>query len=68
MKKMTINPQDKKKEQGAEGGQTSEPEKAHLMGEFVIVAKFCGHMLHRLASSILNMIRQVGRQTKFQFR
>ena len=59
--------QDKRKKQGAEGRQTSEPEKAHPMSEFVIVAKFGGHVLRRLASSLLNMIRQAGRQ-KFQFR
>ena len=31
-------PQDKRKKQGAEGRQTSEPEKAHPTGEFVIGA------------------------------
>jgi len=31
-------PQDKKEKQGTEGKQTSEPEKAHPTGEFVIVA------------------------------
>jgi len=56
------NPDDKKKEQGAEGRQTSEPKKkAHSTSEFVIVAKFGDHMLHRLASSLLNVIRQVSR-------
>ena len=44
--------------------QTSEPEKSHSTGEFVIVLKFDDHMLHRLASSLLNVIRQVGRQMK----
>jgi len=53
-------PQDKRKEQGTEGRQTSEPE----MAEFVIVAKFGDRVLHRLASSLSNVIRQVGRQTK----
>ena len=57
-------PQDKRKKQGAEGRQTSEPEKAHPTGEFVIVAKFGDHVLRRLASSLSNVIRQVGRQTK----
>ena len=33
-------------------------EKAHLTGEFVIVAKFGGHVLCRLASSLSNVIRQ----------
>ena len=44
-------------EQGAEGRQTSEPEKAHPAGEFVIVAKFGDRVLRRLASSLSNVIR-----------
>ena len=32
------------------------------MGEFVIVAKLSDHVLHCLASSLSNVIRQVGRQ------
>ena len=36
--KMTIILKDKRKEQGIEGKQTSEPEKAHSTGDFVIVA------------------------------
>ena len=56
--------QDKRKKQGAEGRQTSVPEKAHPTGEFVIMAKFGGHVLRCLASSLSNVIRQVGRQTK----
>ena len=36
------------KEQGAKGKQTSEPEKAHPTCEFVVVAKFGDHVLHRL--------------------
>jgi len=36
-------------------------------GEFVIVVKFGDHVLCRLASSLSNVIRQVSRQTKFQF-
>ena len=52
--------------------QTLEPKKAHITGEFVVVANFGDHLLHCLASSLLNVIRhigrQVGRQTKFQFR
>ena len=63
-KKMTII---LKKEQGVESRQTLELEKAHSIGEFVIVAKFGGHLLHHLVSSLSNVIRQVGRQ-KFQFR
>ena len=59
MKKMTIILKIKKKEQGPKGRQTSEPEKAHCTGEFVIVAKFGGHVLCHLASSLSNMIRQV---------
>ena len=58
------NPLDKRKKQGTEGRQTLEPEKAHPTGEFVIVAKFGDHVLHRLASSLSNVIRQVGRQMK----
>ena len=56
-----------KKKQGAEGRQTAEPEKALSSGEFVIVAKFGEHVLHRLASKLLNVIRQVGRQTKIPY-
>ena len=52
-----------KKENGAEGIQTSEPKKAHSNGEFVIVEKFRDHVLRRLASSFSNVIRQAGRQT-----
>jgi len=32
------------------------------MGEFLIVAKLSDHVLHCLASSLSNVIRQVGRQ------
>ena len=32
------------------------------MGEFVIVEKFNDHVLYRLASSFLNVIRQASRQ------
>ena len=55
-------PQDKRKKQGTEVRQTSEPEKAHPTGEFVIVAKFGDHVLRHLASSLSNVIRQAGRQ------
>ena len=61
MKKMIII---LKLKEGAKGRQTLEPEKAHSTGEFVIVAKFGDHVLSRLASSLSNVIRQVGRQTK----
>ena len=57
-------PQDERKKQGTEGRQTLEPEKPHPTGEFVIVAKFGDRVLHGLASSLSNVIRQVGRQTK----
>jgi len=55
--KMTAILKDKKKEQGTEGRQTSEPEKAHPTGEFVIVEKFRYHVLCRLTSSLSNVIR-----------
>jgi len=42
--------------------QTSEPEKAHPTGEFIIMAKFGDHVLRRLASSLSNVIKQGGRQ------
>jgi len=56
-KKMTITLQMK----GAEDRYSSESQKAHLTGEFVIVAKFGGHALRRLASRLVNVIRQGGR-------
>jgi len=36
MKKKSLM-EDKKKQQGAEAPQSSEPQKAHLTGEFVVV-------------------------------
>jgi len=39
----------------------SEPQKAHLTGEFVIVAKFGGRALLHFASRLVNVIRQGGR-------
>ena len=36
---------DERKEYGAEDRYSSEPQKAHLTGEFVIVVKFGGHAL-----------------------
>ena len=38
-----------------------ELEKAHFTGELVIVAKFGDHVLHHLASTLSNVIRQAGR-------
>ena len=59
------NNQDKRSNKGAEGRQTLKPEKAHLTSDYVIVAKFVpDHVLHRLVSSLSNVIKQVGRQTK----
>ena len=51
------------------GRQASEPEKAHFTGKFILVANFGVHVLHRFASNLLNVIRQIdiGRW-KFQFR
>jgi len=49
---------DERKEYGPEGRYSSKPQKAHLTGEFVIVAKFGGHALHHLASRLVNVIRQ----------
>ena len=50
-----------KKEYGAKDRYSSEPQKAHLTGEFVIVAKFGGHALRRLASRLANVIKEGGR-------
>jgi len=55
------NTTDERKEYGAN---LSEPQKAHLTGEFVIVAKFGGHVLRHLASRLANVVRQGGRETK----
>ena len=56
---------DESKEYGAEDRDSSEPQKAHLTGEFVIVAKIwwpcvASFSLYRLA----NVIREGGRQIK----
>jgi len=51
-----------RKEHGAEDRYSSEPQKAHLTGEFVIVAMFGGHASRHLASRLANVIRQGGRQ------
>jgi len=53
----------KRKEYGAENRYSSEPQKAHLTGEFVIVAKFGGRALRHLASRLANVVRQGGRET-----
>jgi len=52
---------DERKEYDAEDRYSPEPQKAHLTGEFVIVAKFGGHALCRLASRLVNVVRQGGR-------
>jgi len=41
---------------------SSKPQKAHLTGEFVIMAKFGCHALHHVASRFANVIRQGGRE------
>ena len=41
------------------GGQTSEPEKVHFTGKFILVANFGVHVLHCLASKLSNVIRQI---------
>jgi len=56
------NTTDERKEYGAEDRYSSEPQKAHLTGKFVIVAKFGGHVLHHLASRLANVVRQGGRE------
>jgi len=53
---------DERKEYSAEDWYSSEPQKAHLTGEFVIVAKFGGHALHHLASRFANVVRQGGKE------
>ena len=57
--------EDKRSNEGSEGRHSSEPEKAHYTGDFAIVAKFGGHVLHCLAFSLSNVIRKVDR-LKFQ--
>jgi len=52
------NHADEKKEYGAEDIYLLEPQKAHLTGEFVIVAKFGGHALCHLASRLANVVRE----------
>jgi len=55
------NTTDERKQYGA---YSLEPQKAHLTGEFVIVGKVGGHAFRHLASRLVNMVRQGGRQTK----
>jgi len=50
------------KKQGAEGRYSLVTEKVHPTGEFVIVAKFGGPVLCHLASRLVNVIRQGGRE------
>jgi len=58
------NTTDERKEYGAVDRYSSEPQKAHLTGEFIIVANFGGHALRHLASRLANVVRQGRRQTK----
>jgi len=57
-KKTTITLQMK----GKSMAQRTDPQKAHLTGEFIIVAKFGGHALRRLASRLANVVREGGRE------
>jgi len=56
------NDTDERKVYGAEDRYSSEPQKAHLTGEFIIVAKFGGHALCHLASRLANVVRKGGRE------
>ena len=56
------NHTDERKEYGTEDRDVLEPQKVHLTGEFVIVAKFGGHALRRYASRLANVIREGGRE------
>jgi len=51
-----------RKEYDAEDSYSSEARKTYLTGEFVIVAKFGGHALRHLASRLVNVVRQGGRE------
>ena len=59
------NDTDKRKEYGAEDRYSSEPQKVHLTGEFIIVEKFSGHVLRHLASRLANVIRQADEKPSF---
>ena len=54
------NDQDGKKVRGGEDRYWPEAQEVHLTGEFVIVAKFGGHVLRHLASRLANVIREAG--------
>jgi len=56
------NTTDERKEYSAEDRCSSEPQKAHLTSEFIIVAKLGGHVLCHLASRLANVVRQGGRE------
>jgi len=43
------NTTDERKEYGVEDSYSLEPQKPHLIGEFVIVGKFGGHALHHFS-------------------
>jgi len=55
------NTTDKRKEYGAEDRYSSEHQKAHLTGEFVIVVKFGAHALRHLGSKLVKC-DQAGRE------
>ena len=59
---------DEKKEYGAEDRYLSEPQKAHITGEFIIVAKFGGHAFRHLMSFSLWACKcdQAGREAERQ--
>ena len=63
MKKKTTIPIQMKGKSMAQRTDTRRNLKRHisLHGEFVIVAKFGGHALRRLASRLANVVRQGGR-------
>ena len=56
------NREDMRSNKSAGGRHSSEPEKPHLTGQFVILTKFSDHVLLCLASSLSNVVRQVDRQ------
>jgi len=62
------NTTDERKEYGIEDRYSSELQKEHLTGEFIILAKYGGHAFCRLASRLAYVVRQGerqgGRQTK----
>jgi len=58
---MKKDTKDERKEYGADR-YSSESQKAHLTGEFVIAAKFGGHALRHLAARLANVVKQGGRE------